>query len=109
MLQRHHERAFQDLSVELAESQQWKPNELRRLYFPKDYTAFAYEPVPGLLAIGMMQLQCYISIPLYSHRYGERIDSCVWKIGSPRTIGTWKWRSCEVYDDIGIYLTTGLY
>jgi syntaxin-binding protein 5 len=56
MLQRHHERAFQNLSVELEESQQWKPNELTRLYFPKDYTAFEYEPVTGLLAIGTMQL-----------------------------------------------------
>lgn len=51
MLQRHHE-PFQNLSVELEESQQWKPNELTRLYFPKDYTAFEYEPVTGLLAIG---------------------------------------------------------
>ena len=69
MPQRHHERAFQNLSVELEESQQWKPNELKRLYFPKDYTAIAYEPVTGLLAIGTIQaLHQYLTLPAQVRR-----------------------------------------
>lgn len=93
MLQRHHERAFQNLSIELEESQQWKPNELTRLYFPKDYTAFEYEPVTGLLAIGTMQLYpsaTSVPILLCSQRHCKRIHPHIRKTGSPRIIGTWK-------------------
>ncbi|KAF8640450.1 hypothetical protein AX17_000114 [Amanita inopinata Kibby_2008] len=52
MLQRSHDRAFHDLSSELRDSQQWKAGELRRLHFPTDVTAFAFDPVTSLLAVG---------------------------------------------------------
>ncbi|KAM6498680.1 WD40 containing snare-dependent exocytosis protein [Amanita muscaria] len=52
MLQRQHDRVLQDFSPELREARQWKAGELRRLYFPKDVTAFAYDPVVSLLAVG---------------------------------------------------------
>ncbi|KAK2461424.1 hypothetical protein APHAL10511_005887 [Amanita phalloides] len=47
MLQKH-----QDFSLELRESRQWRIGDLRRLHFPEDLTAFAYDPVASLLAIG---------------------------------------------------------
>ncbi|PFH52244.1 hypothetical protein AMATHDRAFT_140320 [Amanita thiersii Skay4041] len=52
MFQRHRDRTFHDLSSELRDAHQWKPNNLRKLQFPSDITALAFDPLFGLLAIG---------------------------------------------------------
>ena len=47
---------FCDLSSELSDDQDWSPGLLRTLEYHLDTSAFAIEPVSGLLAIGALQV-----------------------------------------------------
>lgn len=56
MFARHDNKTFNDLSAELNDEQDWQAGILRRLNHYLDVSTFAYEPVSGLLAIGMLIL-----------------------------------------------------
>ncbi|KAG5732833.1 hypothetical protein E4T56_gene2783 [Termitomyces sp. T112] len=52
MFRRHSDAIFLDLSVDLRDRDDWKIGPLRTIDYPQNITAFATEPISGLLAIG---------------------------------------------------------
>ena len=56
MLSRHGNKVFPDLSPELSDELDWKAGTLRTLIHHLDTTAWAYEPVSGLLAVGKLTI-----------------------------------------------------
>ena len=52
MLSKSNAKLFVDLSVELADELDWQAGTLRTLNHHLDITAWAYEAVSGILAIG---------------------------------------------------------
>ena len=53
MLSRYGNKGFTDFSAELNDELDWKAGTLRALAHHLDVTALAYEPVSGILAVGM--------------------------------------------------------
>lgn len=53
MFRRHNNAIFSDLSVDLRDRDDWKVGPLRVMEYPQNITAFASEPISGLLAVGM--------------------------------------------------------
>ena len=54
LLSRHSNNSFTDLSLELSDELDWKAGTLKAFEHHLDITALAYEPVSGILAIGML-------------------------------------------------------
>ncbi|KAF8167354.1 WD40 containing snare-dependent exocytosis protein [Crassisporium funariophilum] len=52
MFSKQQDHVLADLSTDLRDEQDWKVGSLRTLEFPLDITAFAVEPISGLLAVG---------------------------------------------------------
>ncbi|KAG5351699.1 hypothetical protein C0989_005212 [Termitomyces sp. Mn162] len=57
MFRRHSDAIFLDLSVDLRDRDDWKIGPLRTIDYPQNITAFATEPISGLLAIALFGSQ----------------------------------------------------
>ncbi|KAG6813211.1 hypothetical protein H0H92_013098 [Tricholoma furcatifolium] len=60
MFRRHSDAVFMDLSFDLRDPDDWKVGTLRLMDYPQDITAFAIEPISGLLAIGTVNGAIYV-------------------------------------------------